>query len=755
MATVFLRQWLNRMGGAGRRAGRQVNRIKLHCCLRLEPLEGRCLPSTVMNLSDHDPGSLRQAILDTPSGGTVDFEPGLTGTIPLSTGELMIAKDLTITGPGAGVITVSGNHSSRVFNIAATFTVEISGLTIADGRVTGTAANGGGIFNAGKLTLTDSTVSSNYASDIASHANGSGIFNAGTLMVTNSTVSGNVGSPCFGGGIYNSGTLTVTDSTLSGNFIAYDPGGGIFNDRGGTLTVTNSTLSGNEGGGGGGIANYGGTLTVTNSTLRGNRGPYVGGGILNSGGTLTVTNSTLSDNHSDMAGGSGGGIAAGGTVTVTSSTLSDNSAYDGGGGIDNAGTLTITNSTLSGNSAFVGGGGIDNGLYGATTATATVTSSTISGNSARSSGGGIENYGTLTVTDSTLSGNHSDYAGGGGIDNGGTLTITNSTLSGNHSDYAGDGIITGGGGILNRRTLTITNSTLSGNSASEGGGIFNYYTVTVTNSTLSGNRASGSQTAGGIANISLSSFNATVQLLNSTISGNTATSTDLTGNQLFSGVRLGTGSADIQFRNTIIAGDGSRPDFFSVGGGTFTSGGHNLVRDGTGGGPFADTDLVGTTDFPIDPQLEPLGDYGGPTQTMRPLPGSPVVASGDNTDAPDTDQRGFPRIVLGFIDIGSVELQPDEFGDPGGNTPSQSTFPAAAIAAVLLAPDTTRGHLGNDPIHDNRDSTGYGRAMAGSPLFSEGQDQALINRLALFHSHQRSCSWPLVNIDSSVAEGAN
>src|SRR5215813_7532273 len=56
--------------------------------LCLESLEARCLPSTVTNLSDHDPGSLRDAIATTPNGGTVDFEPGLTGTIILTTGEL-------------------------------------------------------------------------------------------------------------------------------------------------------------------------------------------------------------------------------------------------------------------------------------------------------------------------------------------------------------------------------------------------------------------------------------------------------------------------------------------------------------------------------------------------------------------------------------------------------------------------------------------------------------------------------------------
>jgi hypothetical protein len=222
--------------------------------------------------------------------------------------------------------------------------------------------------------------------------------------------------------------------------------------------------------------------------------------------------------------------------------------------------------------------------------------------------------------------------------------------------------------------LTVTASTVSGNSARSGGGVLNEQgTLTVTSSTLSSNSASGSQTAGGIANTG-SYANATVQLLNCTLSGNTATSADQTGNQLFSRVLSGTGRTDIQFRNSIIAGDGNRPDFFSLDGGTFTSGGHNLIRDGSGGSSFADTDLVGTAAFPIDPMLEPLGDYGGPTQTMRPLPGSPVINTGDNTDAPNTDQRGFPRIVLGFIDIGAVELQPDEFSGPSGSTAAQQVL---------------------------------------------------------------------------------
>src|SRR6516165_6146523 len=86
---------------------------RLRVCPRLETLEDRCLPSTVLNLDDAGFGSLRQAIIDTPSGGTVDFEPGLSGTITLMTGEPLIDKDLTTAGTGAAVITLRGNHPSR------------------------------------------------------------------------------------------------------------------------------------------------------------------------------------------------------------------------------------------------------------------------------------------------------------------------------------------------------------------------------------------------------------------------------------------------------------------------------------------------------------------------------------------------------------------------------------------------------------------------------------------------------------------
>jgi hypothetical protein len=347
----------------------------------------------VTNLLDAGPGSLRQAILDTPEGGTVDLQPGLTGTIALTTGELAITKDLTIAGPGATVITVSGNQASRVLNIAATHIVTISGLTIADGSALGTI--GGGILNAGTLIVTASTLSGNSA------ALGGGIFNNGTLIATACTLSGN--SAGYGGGINNQGTLTVSNSTLSGNSASiYGSGGGIYNQA--SLTVTSSTLSGNSAGISGGGINNQDTLAISNSTLSGNTA-LAGGGIYNQG-TLTVSNSAVSGNNSA---GEGGGIDNYGTLTVTGSTLSGNSAGEGGG-IFNWRTLTVSNSTLSGNSA----------------------------NSVSTGGGGIDNFqGTLTVINSTLTANQANGHGGGLYVGSGSPVLHNTLIAGNFRGATG------------------------------------------------------------------------------------------------------------------------------------------------------------------------------------------------------------------------------------------------------------------------------------------------------------------------------
>jgi hypothetical protein len=121
---------------------------------------------TVTNGNDSGAGSLRQAIIAASPGDTINFAPSVT-TITLTSGELVIDKNLTITGPGANRLTVTATHNDfvpfRIFNISSsTVTVSISGMTISNG-FTGLYYSGGGILSAGVLTLTDCTISGNSA----------------------------------------------------------------------------------------------------------------------------------------------------------------------------------------------------------------------------------------------------------------------------------------------------------------------------------------------------------------------------------------------------------------------------------------------------------------------------------------------------------------------------------------------------------------------------------------------------------------
>ncbi len=94
---------------------------------------------------------------------------------------------------------------------------------------------------------------------------------------------------------------------------------------------------------------------------------------------------------------------------------------------------------------------------------------------------------------------------------------------------------------------------------------------------------------------------------------------------------------------------------------------NNLIGDGTGVSGISNGvsgNIVGTAAAPIDPLLAPLGNYGGPTLSMPPLPGSPAIGAGaGGAGIPATDQRGKPR--SGSIDIGSVQTQGFSFTEIG------------------------------------------------------------------------------------------
>ncbi len=163
---------------------------------RLEALEDRTLPSTftVLNLNDSGQGSLRAAISAAdlnPGADSISFAKGLHGTIALTSGELRITDSLTINGPGANRLSVSGSDTSRVFNASTGLNVTISGLTVVHAFALEEA---GGILNQGSnLTLSDDVLSHNLASGSASNgANGGALVSdGGTLNITGTRIIDN------------------------------------------------------------------------------------------------------------------------------------------------------------------------------------------------------------------------------------------------------------------------------------------------------------------------------------------------------------------------------------------------------------------------------------------------------------------------------------------------------------------------------------------------------------------------------------
>lgn len=292
--------------------------------------------TTVVGTTNESGVSLRYCLCDALPGDTITFSNSVTGTITLTNGELPISTSLTIQGPGANLLAVSGNAASRVFRVAPSTVVNLSGLTITNGyaNVSGND-DGGGIFNDhATLTLSNCIVTRNVSGD-----RGGGIYSDGsssgsaTLSVVGSIIAAN--ASYYGGGIFNntsssgSGMVTVVASTIRSN-TAVGSGGGLFNQGAAfgnaPLAVIASTLHGNSAMYGGGIYNDGvnsgnAMLTLTNCTLSTNTVSTNGGGIYNNGNTGTATCAlwacTLSGNS---ASNSGGGVFSDGTsgsATVT------------------------------------------------------------------------------------------------------------------------------------------------------------------------------------------------------------------------------------------------------------------------------------------------------------------------------------------------------------------------------------------------------------------------------------------------------
>ena len=234
-----------------------------------ELLEARIAPATflVTTLADAGAGSLRAAIdgiggvggaNDSAGADTITFSPALfLGTLPvvitLTTGEIPISDTITIKGPGIDKLTISGNNTSRIFNIAdgnsaVLHPATISGITFVDGNA-GAGSSGGAILSRESLSLTNaivhSSVAGNYGGGLVLDPDGT----TAVVTVTGSKFLDNFSGSIAGGLVVfgnNIATIvTIKNSLISGN-IALSKGGGLYlNATGPTVTLPGTKVIGN------------------------------------------------------------------------------------------------------------------------------------------------------------------------------------------------------------------------------------------------------------------------------------------------------------------------------------------------------------------------------------------------------------------------------------------------------------------------------------------------------------------------------
>lgn len=343
--------------------------------------------------------TLRDAIEAADGEGganTVVFTAGLTGTITLTQGQLEVGSAVSIVGPGADLITVSGNNASTVFYFCADDGVQLSGVTITGGN----APQGAALYEESCSPLIIDSV-----------------------VITGNTSTGN------GGAIYTQDNLTVRNSIISDNTSGGN-GGAMYVD--GDLVMEGTVVSGNlASGGGGGGAYVKGDVAISTSTFDRNSAYYCGGGLYAEGsdGVITITDSTFSDNSAaDCYGGAIDIDGTNNTVLIANTTITGNSAVAGGGvHFENYNLVTIAQSTIVGNDAtstdpLYSGGGIH---FGNSITEITLSGTIVSGNSSAAGAddisAGFSAYpgGAMTANDSLL----------GDVDANVTVTGTGNVMS--------------------------------------------------------------------------------------------------------------------------------------------------------------------------------------------------------------------------------------------------------------------------------------------------------------------------------------
>ncbi|MBX7105802.1 MAG: hypothetical protein K1X57_17090, partial [Gemmataceae bacterium] len=287
------------------------------------------LQTTVVNANNGGAGSLREAVAESNrvvGADTITFGGAFSTpqTIVLNSGEMVMSDAATVIGPGSGLLTISGNNASRIFNITAVpsgKSVVLRGMNLTAGyNVAGPSSSGlGGAVCADDeyLVVENCTLSKSFAT----HGGAIFVGPSGKLSLTQSTLSNNI-AVGIGGAIWfvNGGNSEVIASSLVGNSAGV--GGAIYlSGQGSTLTVLNSTVSGNSATNGGGLAldTFIGALTIRNTTVTANTASNRGGGLDSLNGTPNIhLESTIVSGNSA---GTGPDISSTSTITVNRSAI--------------------------------------------------------------------------------------------------------------------------------------------------------------------------------------------------------------------------------------------------------------------------------------------------------------------------------------------------------------------------------------------------------------------------------------------------
>jgi CSLREA domain-containing protein len=271
------------------------------------------------DLDDGSGDSLREALVHIGFGGTIDFDPDTAYGTHLIASPLTVATDVTIVGLGTDSLVIESDGSSRIVEVDGTWDVEIARLQLASGVADMGAIlrNNGAAVRLDKVAVRDGQAS----------GKGGGIWNGADLTLVDSHLHGNRASQ-GGGAVYNAdgGSLTMHGSTVALNQTVNSLGGGIASGNFSNVLIGNSTLSGNRASSGGGLAVFG-EATLTHATITANEataGSGTGGGIwMTNSATARLQNSILAANttasgpndfYADLQPGGGNFTSGGGNV---------------------------------------------------------------------------------------------------------------------------------------------------------------------------------------------------------------------------------------------------------------------------------------------------------------------------------------------------------------------------------------------------------------------------------------------------------